>query len=403
MKTGLMIIGGIILVMASVVFVNTVNNFVDSVDYTQVFQADDQASANKVETIKKTIKLFVLFVVIGILIVLVLRIIKENQMGIRVTLGKPGNRMRSGPRLALWPVQKIVKYPTTQQSIQFAVPTIMTKRGRVAGYSETIEPAEITILFTLYYNFDWEKLLDTIVKAPGASEKAMASELIPYVTDVIRTIVGRIPWRLINEERYKFSQLVLSRVFPIAEAEKTWKLDHKEYEKEKGVNTFSFVECLDSPIDEEDLFKSPFIMFGLKNISLAVENINFTDADLQKAISAPERARLEASAKKLVAAGERKKREEEGKGDAEARKAMIMVIKKEKDLEVLQALKEIAQGTSNTILYQLPRVLESKVSDLLGDNSPGEITKVMSNKNKKWIHDLIEKSINELKKTSGGK
>ena len=78
------------------------------------------------------------------------------------------------------------------------------------------------------------------------------------------------------------------------------------------------------------------------------------------------------------------------------------VIKEEKDLEVLLTLREVAKGTSNTILYQLPRVFESKVAELLGGSSPGEIIKLFSEENKKYLVNVIQETIENLKKTSGG-
>ena len=62
-----------------------------------------------------------------------------------------------------------------------------------------------------------------------------------------------------------------------------------------------------------------------------------------------------------------------GLATAKAREEMIKVIKDNKDLEALNALIEMAKGTSNTILYGLPAGLSDKMSSILGGNKPEDI------------------------------
>ncbi|MEA1962852.1 MAG: hypothetical protein U9M94_01280, partial [Patescibacteria group bacterium] len=97
-------------------------------------------------------------------------IIKANQMGIRITWGIPGEPIESGPHIAVWPIQKIVIVPTELQSIAFATNSVMTKRGRVKGYQDVIESAEISVLFTLYYYFDKSELAATVKRVSGFNE-----------------------------------------------------------------------------------------------------------------------------------------------------------------------------------------------------------------------------------------
>ena len=82
---------------------------------------------------------------------------------------------------------------------------------------------------------------------------------------------------------------------------------------------------------------------------------------------------------------------------------MIKVIKKEKDLEMLFTLRELAKGTSNTILYQLPAAFQSKMSEILGGNAPGDVFRMLSEENQQYLKEVIEESIRKLSQTSGGK
>lgn len=61
---------------------------------------------------------------------------------------------------------------------------------------------------------------------------------------------------------------------------------------------------------------------------------------------------------------------EKGIAEADARGRMVDVIKNNPDLEFLRSLEEMAKGTSNTILYQIPVAFEDKVSKILGGNKP---------------------------------
>lgn len=347
-------------------------------------------------------------------------VIKANQMGLRITMGIPGEPVGSGPYIAIYPIQKIAIVPTELQSISFAANSVMTKRGRVKGYKDVIESAEVSVLFTLYYYFDKSELTTTVKKVSGFNEKDLAPELIPYVRDVLRTLIGRTPWRLINEERYKFAQCALGRIWPIGKEEKNYILEKYEVTEDgviieknnsikddikagKGTSLFLYhfkrieygEKCW---IKEEHLQKSPYVQFGLEKVAIAIEDIDFTDPELKKAISAPELSRLKKDAQKLDTDANRYTLEEEGAGAATARKKMIEVIQGAPELEVLYTLKEMAQGTSNTILFQIPAAFESKIKDMLGGNDFGSMFKLLKPEQQKEIKNIIEGAIKSAEK-----
>ncbi len=256
----------------------------------------------------------------------------------------------------------------------------------------------MSVLFTLYYYFDEEELEKTIKSAPGSSEKEMAEVLVPYALDVLRTLIGRMPWRLMNEERFKFTQVALSRLIPLEAGHKCYKLKSGQKKNdETGLFTYKYLPH--PALSKEELHMSPFVQFGLKNVALAVEDINFTDVELQKAISAPEKARLTAVATKLEADGDCYKIREEGKAEAEARKEMLETIAKHKDLEALFSLREMAKSESTTF-YQLPHIFETKLAGMLDGKKSSRDLFNMDEDEKLIFLKMFEETIKKMK---GGK
>ena len=169
------------------------------------------------------ITLVILLTVIVIIGFCTIRIVPTDEMGLKVFLGRPiikrdsrGNLIiaDSGPRLQFWPFIKIVTFTKEFMKFSFSVKSIMTKRGRVRGYDEIVEPAEIDISCTLLARFDRNRLDSAIQRAPGKNAKTLGPYLVPYVRDTIRALGGRVPWRLINQERYHATNWILGRIVP---------------------------------------------------------------------------------------------------------------------------------------------------------------------------------------------
>ena len=57
-----------------------------------------------------------------------------------------------------------------------------------------------------------------------------------------------------------------------------------------------------------------------------------------------------------------------------------------------------SQGTSNTILYQIPAAFENRIRDMLGGNSLGEAFRLLSPEDKAVVRDAIQQAIERLGK-----
>jgi regulator of protease activity HflC (stomatin/prohibitin superfamily) len=331
-----------------------------------------------------------------------INIVKEDQMAIKVTLGTPAKQgMDSGLVLIFWPIQQLARYTKNQLSFKFVVKNVATGKGGVKGFTEEIEPLEIDIFCTIFAYFDLDNLYKTIQNAPGRTAKTIGPKIVAYARDSVRAIGGRIPWRLLNQERHESSRWVMARlvggIYPkiYEDSNGYYSFDTKTI---KGLNVISAVDrdearnqgCYIDPKELED--SSPFLQFGLKKVTFLVENVNFSDPDMKNKIGEPEKARLSADATIKKAKATREQKILEGQGDANARKEMVGVIKDYPDLEVMYMLKEMAQGTSNTILYQMPHAFENRVRDILGGNSPAEFLKFLSNDEKKLLEGILKKS-----------
>jgi len=361
-------------------------------------------------------------IAIGILVIawfIFVKIIPVDRMGLRICLGRPMIKRKdeklvivdSGPRWQVWPIIKITTFPKEFMKFTFTVKSIMTKRGRVRGYDEIVEPAEIDINCTLLARFDQNRLDLAVQRAPGRDAKALGPFLVPYIRDIIRALGGRIPWRLINQERYHSTSWVVSRLVPLLQGSPQIHPQPEEeikLQEEKKIPTFYFKTTDEAgnaccrKFTAEELKESPFIQFALTDVSLAIENVDITNKELQTAISEPEKERVKALAKQLAAEGEKTKREKEGEGDAHARKVMLEVIRDYPELEYLYSFREAAKGTSNTIFYQIPAAFEEKIRGITGGNELSQILAKLRPEQRKVVEETIAQVVEQFQK-SGGK
>ena len=318
-------------------------------------------------------------------------IIRANEIAVRLLFGRPVEiNIKSGLEWTMWPIEIMVRFTREIMEFHFMAKSIITRRGLLSGYDKPVEPADINLKCTLYAQFDETKLDQTIENSPGNNAESIGSFLVPYVTDAIRALGGRLPWRLINQERRYFADWVLARLIGgkyhgisdkdakksiefITEKkdEETPELTPEEHEygltfeeKEKGVRLLH-------PKKLKSL--SPFVIIGLKNVSFALEDLNFTRKELADSISKPEQARLQATATITTAEAENIKRSEEGKGDATARGAMLAEINKHPELEAISAVKELGKGPSNFI-FPLPEAFVKTITKMFIDRRDQKTT-----------------------------
>jgi len=305
------------------------------------------------------IALAVISCLVALYFLICLTIIKPNEFGVKVVLGAPGDQLTSGWHMAYRPVVKIIKITKELMMFQFTVESAVTGRGKIEGYEGVVEPIEIDIECTVYAQFDENKANEIIQFAPGYDAETLGPFLVPYAMDTVRALAGRIPWRLINRERYKSALWVNAR---LTGGEYNG-IDDDDRDK-KGVS----FKVYDDPaskttINPENLFgKSPFVTLHLKNVQFVIEDLVYTD-EVKKSIVAPEKAILDGQATVIAAGASKNKKILEGDGDADAREKMIKAIKQSPELEALSALKEIGKGPSNFI-FALPSKLQGFLENI---------------------------------------
>lgn len=299
----------------------------------------------------------IIVVVIGMLVAFYLlkciTVIGPKEFGVKVTMGKPEGKVTSGWYFVFWPFQKVVKMTKELMMFQFIVESAVTGRGKIDGYNEIVEPVEVDVECTVYAQFDEKEAEHIVQYAPGYDAQALGPFLVPYSTDTVRSLAGRLPWRLINRERYKSATWVQARLtggsyYGINDDDRTKEINFKAADNDPAKKT---------TINAGDLEgKSPFVTLHLKNVSFVIENLTFPEK-VRDSIVAPEKAQLDGKAMIITAEASKTKKIKEGEGDANARGKMLAAIKKSPELEAISALKEIGKGPSNFI-FSLPKVLD---------------------------------------------
>jgi|GEM_PF-6449828 len=338
--------------------------------------------------------LILLFVfAVALVIVKSFRIVGPNQTAVKLFLGKPVSILHPGFAFVFWPFYTIRLYTTEILIFSFTVKTAKTKQGKVTGYggNKDLGPADVDIKCKLFTYFAKDaKLFDTIKYAHGNTAPSIGPAVVPYVIDMVRSSAGCLPWPIIDQERQNFVDHALTKIIPGR--------PYREIVVADGFYSFGQIIQPTEQAIEETRRDNPLIQLGLdvERLSLSVEDVNLSDPELAKKLDEQERARLDSEAKRINATAERFRLEEEGTGVANARKAMIEVIKENPDLELMLSLREMAKGTSNTILYQLPHGFEERLGNILGGKSPKDFLAKLSQDDWKIILDKV-KNLTEAK------
>lgn len=291
-------------------------------------------------------------------------IIEPHQKGIKVTLGVTAEKETTGWYVAIWPIQKMVKITKKLMIFKFTVPSAVTRRGKVEGHDKIVEPLEVDIKCAIYAQLDENELSHILQYAPGYDASSLGPFLVPYAIDTVRAMAGRLPWRLINRERYKSAVWVRARLiggkyFGIDDNDPKVEIKYKC--PEGGTCKEGDSEIL---INELENGKSPFVTLHMKNVSFVIEDLIFSET-VRLSVTAAERANLEAEATVIKAEAEKIRKTKEGQGDAEARGAMLAKIKEHPELETISAIKEIGKGQGHFI-FALPESLQRFLNKLGG-------------------------------------
>jgi regulator of protease activity HflC (stomatin/prohibitin superfamily) len=397
--------------------------------------------------------LLIIALIMGVIIFYIIisfSIVKANEVGVISLWGKPVRVVKSGLHFCPKFISELVRYETTPLIFNIKVPSVTTRNGKVSGYKENggeIERVDLNIDVTLttYFSSLHNDLLETARVASGNDAASLASAICPFVIDVVRSVFSEIPWPLANQSRRDVLDYLLSRIIP------DYEYSELVISNVKAFSVYSFNKGSKLKGDNEAQMKrnNPFVQFKLDTCrtSLSITNIDFCNPDLVANLDAAENARLLSEAQRIkddrkietdkrtglaeaevvrkkglnqieidLKAGlnqvvvDKKKGEvnnelldkknqieaagikEKGLASAEARKAMIAEIKGNPDLEYLRTLEEMAKGTSNTILYQIPGAFESKISNILGSNKMADLLPLLKDTEvMKALKEALEK------------
>ena len=296
-----------------------------------------------------------------------IKIIPPDEVGAVILLGKvvgadSGKVERpSGPVFVPWILAQLRKFPKNPIKISLEVNSILTKEGKAkAGRKEKISVSDVQkstmvqILCTVYVQFDRNNLLQAIENTPGPEN--FGPSLEPYTLGIVRALGSRLPYLLINQERFYFGQWVLARLVP--------RIPYHEIEilEKNGEPVIGFEEDtkknkkdgLDG-LTEDQLKDSPYVKFGLTNVVFALEDVNFEDEDLNTKINAAEKERIQVVVTKLAADASHYATIKQGEANAKARELMLKTIKDHANIEYIDALREMGKN-SKSILYQMPNL-----------------------------------------------
>lgn len=349
-------------------------------------------------------------------------IVNEKERAILIFLGEPIAILESGLHFYWWPLQWLKKFPTTEQKLSYEPHEAVTRVGIYSGLTAQEEKgigkdpnnrgqmhgsAKLLIGTVIYFFWpnqqsdpDGSLILRAIRVAPDPHDlekiKIFFKEAI---LDAVRIAIGKRTWRECFE-------------------------DKKE-----------LIEEIRRILREEE---NPFKECGIKEIYVAFEEIKLPE-DLEKSLTEPEKARLAALAEENKAKGfataekirteakaatelkmaEAKAQAEErqikiqatkekemgtakaeaarkmGIAEAENKKAMMEAITAKGEdgllIESLLTLKGMAQGTSNTIFYQLPEEISSLVHNITAGKNPEAMIAGLSAENKKRMLDFLSR------------
>jgi regulator of protease activity HflC (stomatin/prohibitin superfamily) len=323
---------------------------------------------------------------LSILLVLVVwaalgfRIIREDERAVVVRLGKPDRFVDSGFKWTLWPLEYVRRFTKNLIQLNFTLAGIITARGMSEDEKIEYGEANIGVETTMYFRWpEGNDLLETIQIIGNPENKAGLVDIFEEsVLDAFRSVGGHQTWRKIVQDRRQFAADVLNAL-----------------------------------VDEPD---DPIKLAKLQNVKLVIKHLNLPD-NLKNAITKPEIARIEleaaradAEAKKvhLIKEGEgnKEKISREGEAAAYARQKLFEAIGNEPEniqKETLLTLREMAKGTSNTILFGIPSQITDSFGNVFGKRGvgPEELRKLFPGFTDEKISDFLKELIDRLSKTGG--
>lgn len=280
-----------------------------------------------------------IFLVFAVWLLLGFRIIRENENAIVMFLGEPRRVATSGLIHTWWPFEYIKRFTTNLIELNFANAGLITIKD--ADYGEINIGLETNLYFRWPENDDLIKTV-RVVRDPENIEflKNLFEET---VLDTFRTVGSSKTYREIMKDRKAFAEEVRTALLdevadPVNQAGipgETLRLTIKHVHLPQG-----FEETLSQP--------------EIQRVKMVASGFEAQATEIK----------LEGEGKGL-----KKKRALEGEGIAIARKLLYDAIGTEKEnllKEALLTMREMAQGTSNTILFPIPSGFSDMLSETLG-------------------------------------
>jgi len=271
------------------------------------------------------------------------KIVGPTEKAISVFLGKPWRNLNSGLNFILWPMEKLVVYPTKQQELELEPIEVVTKKD--------ISHSQAAIKVKLTFYFFWpDNLTSALVK--GASPDTIKGLFQEAIYNALRSVIIGMTWETCYSEKDKIGKEALDILFDTS-----------------------------SPIKEAGIEKN--------KIFTAIEV--FLPKELIANLTAPEVAGLKADARKKEAVGEKEFILAQKQAEAEGRKLVFDSIGDNMAKEALFTLREMSQGTSNTILFGLPPELYETVKNATRNTDIEKAFKLLPVKQQKQTLEFMEK------------
>ena len=257
------------------------------------------------------------------------RMIEPNEMAVRVLLGIPLRVEKFGLIFIVWPLEKLVIYPTKAVRFEFPDFEVITSAGKYD--SRHYEKLTVTIKRpTLCFQWPNDKnLLQTYKNLPEPREvEKLQKEFEDIVVNTLRSHYSVFTWRQIS----KSPQTVYSDVLAAL--------------RESGDMT------------------NPFFRGRVKPLEVSVKEVSLPP-EITEAINRPEAARSRAEETVVIA-----------KGEAAARRVLFNAIR-QGDLpkEALLTLREMAKGKGTTFAMLPPEILQVFQGVLGQQTTPDELSK----------------------------
>ncbi len=364
--------------------------------------------------------LAVLLLVIGYLSFCLAKV-GPKERAVLTFFGDPVDVLEPGLHFRWWLLQELEKFPTEEQKLKYDWHEVTTRVGVYQGLTsqEEIEKlgkvpegrgqqhgsAKLNVKTAVY--FFWPSTPND--RDGSRLKRALQVAPNPYDLDKIKVF---------------FEEAIIDAV-RIAISRRTWR---ECFEEKKAL-----IDEIRRMLKEEE---NPFRECGIEDIYIAFEEMKLPE-DLEKTLTEPEKARLLALAEENKAKGfavaERIRSEDKAEADkrlgearaaneqkmaevqiakerqeaqikaetekavglakAETKKALIEAVGSSKDgllVEALSALREMAQGTSNTIFYELPADISGLFHNVLGGKSPEALVAGLSDDNKKKVWEFLK-------------